>query len=221
MDDEGNTVTITISQWKVTKGALIVAKGEKIGTLYLCTNKVNPSMCVASTRVYVSLWHQRLGHMSEKGMQILHSKNLLLGLKKIDLEFCEGCVYGKPKRVRFLKVGKERKKEKLELIHSDVWGRTNISSLGGSPYYVTFIDDATRKTWVYPIKHKDDVFSTFKSWKALVENEAEKKVKCLRSDSGGEYGSKEFDNFCATNCIRRQRSTPRTPQENGVSEKMK
>ena len=75
-------------------------------------------------------------------------------------------------------------------MHTDVWGPAHVSSLGGSHYYVTLIDDATRKTWVYCIKRKSDVFDTFKKWKALVENEIGKRLKCLRSDNGGEYWSK-------------------------------
>lgn len=59
--------------------------------------------------------------MSEKGMKILHSRNLLPGLKNVDLDLCENCIYGKQKRVRFLRVGKEKKSEKLELVHTDVW----------------------------------------------------------------------------------------------------
>jgi hypothetical protein len=77
-------------------------------------------------------------------------------------------------------------------VHIDVWGPTPVSSLGGSHYYVTFIDDATRKTWVYCIRQKSDVFDTFKKWKALVENETGKRLKCLRSYNGGDYCSKEF-----------------------------
>ena len=61
-------------------------------------------------------------------------------------------------------------------MHIDVWGTVHVSSLGGSCYYVTFIDDATRKTWVYCIRQKYDVFDTFKKWKALVENETGKKL---------------------------------------------
>ena len=125
------------------------------------------------------------------------------GLKQIDLEFCEHRVYGKHKRVRFLRFGKEKKSKKLELVHTDVWGPTQVSYLGGSKYYVTFIDDATRKTWVYCIQNKSDVFNTFKKWKALVENETWKKLKCLRSDNGGEYCSKDFDNYCSYNGIHR------------------
>ena len=55
---------------------------------------------------------------------------------------------------------------------------------------------------------------------ALVENETRKKLKCLRSDNGGEYCSNEFDNYCSYNGIHRQKIVPGTPQENGVSERM-
>ena len=145
-------------------------------------------------------------------MKILHSRNLLSGLKNVDLDLCENCIYGKQKRVRFLRVGKEKKSEKLELVHTDVWGPAQVSSLGGSCYYVTFIDDATRKTWIYCIQNKSDVFDTFKKWKALVEIETGNKLKCLRSDNGGEYCSKEFDRYCSDHGIRREKTVLRTPQ---------
>ena len=58
----------------------------------------------------------------------------------------------KNKRVRFLRVGKQKKSEKLELVHTDAWRPAKVQSLGGSHYYVTLIDDATRKTWVYCIR---------------------------------------------------------------------
>ena len=61
-------------------------------------------------------------------------------------------------------------------MHTYVWVLAEVSSVGGSNYYVTFIDDATRKTWVYCIQKKSDVFNTFKKWKALVENETRKKL---------------------------------------------
>ena len=59
---------------------------------------------------------------------------------------------------------------RLEMVHTDVWGPSPVSSLGGSRFYVTFIDDFSRKVWVYFWKHKSDVFATFKKWKAEVEN---------------------------------------------------
>jgi hypothetical protein len=68
-----------------------------------------------------TLWHNRLGNMSSRGMKVLHSKNVLPGLKCVNMDSCESCVYGK-KRVIFLKDGKHKKDEKLELVHIDVWG---------------------------------------------------------------------------------------------------
>jgi hypothetical protein len=65
-------------------------------------------------------------------------------------------------------------------VHTDVWGPSKISSIVRSRYIVTFIDDATRKTWVYCIQQKYDVFDTFKKWKDLVENETRKRLKCLK-----------------------------------------
>jgi hypothetical protein len=54
--------------WKVIKGSSVITKGEKVGTLYLCTGNTNSFISLASTRVDTTLWNHRLGHMSEKGM---------------------------------------------------------------------------------------------------------------------------------------------------------
>ena len=116
---EGCVATFTDKTWKVTKGAMVIEKG-KVGTLNLFNGISNFVNALTSTGEDTTFWHHRLGHMSEKGMQILHSRNLLPGLKHVDLKFCENCVYGKEKRVSFLKVGKEKKSEKLELVHTDV-----------------------------------------------------------------------------------------------------
>jgi hypothetical protein len=111
---------------KVTKGSFVIEKGEKVGTLYLCTGNTDSSICLSSTRVDTSLWHHSLEHMSEKQMKILHKINLFPYLKQFDLDFCEHCVYGKQKRVRFLRVGKEKKSERLDLVHTYVWGPTQV-----------------------------------------------------------------------------------------------
>ncbi|WP_425268113.1 hypothetical protein, partial [Enterobacter hormaechei] len=114
-------------------------------------------------------------------MKVLHSKKFLPSLKCVNMAFCESCVNEKQKRVSFVKSGNEKKNEKLELVHIDVCRPAQVYSLGGSYYYVTFIDDTTRKVWVYFLTYKFDVFQTFKKWKCLVENETGKKLKCLRS----------------------------------------
>ncbi|CAH9079859.1 unnamed protein product [Cuscuta europaea] len=95
-----------------------------------------------------------------------------------------------------------------------------FESIGGSRYFLTFIDDASRKVWVYFLTTKDRVFESFKTFHVLVERETGKKLKCLRSDNGGEYTSKAFDAYCREYGIRHEKSVPRTPQRNGVAERM-
>ena len=69
--------------WKTTKGELVITKGDMIGTLYLCPHNTNHSIFVDSTETCTTLWHHRLGHMSEKGMKILHSQKLVPYLKQV------------------------------------------------------------------------------------------------------------------------------------------
>ena len=86
--------------------SLVIAKGDRVGALYLCPLNTDYSISVASTEIGAALWYHRLGHMSEKGMQILHSRKLLLDMKHVSLEFRENCVYEEQKRVIFLNVWK-------------------------------------------------------------------------------------------------------------------
>ncbi|CAA0825182.1 Unknown protein [Striga hermonthica] len=95
-----------------------------------------------------------------------------------------------------------------------------VESLGGSRYFVTFIDDASRKLWVYFLRTKDEVFKYFKRFHAMVERQTGKPLKCLRSDNGGEYSSHEFKNYCADHGIRHEKTVPGTPQHNCVAERI-
>ena len=111
----------------------------------------------------------------------------------------------------FLKTGRTPKAEKLELVHIDLWGPSPVASLGGSRYYITFIDDSSRKIWVYFLKNKSDVFETFKKWKAMVEIETGRKVKCLKSGNGGEYIDGRFSEYCVARGIKMDKTIPGTP----------
>jgi len=116
--------------------------------------------------------------------------------------------------------GKHRTEGILDYVHSDVWGPTRESSFGGSMYYVTFTDDFSRKVWVYFMQQKSEVFDKFKLWKAEVENQIGRKIKYLRSDNGTEYTDTQFQKFCEEHEIQRHFSVRKTPQQNGVVERM-
>ena len=87
-------------------------------------------------------------------------------------------------------------------------------SLTDYEYYVIFIDDYSRKTWIYFLRSKksEEVLKRFQEFKALVENQTGRRIRVLRSDNGGEYNSKEFDEFCRQEGIKRQLTVPYTPQ---------
>ncbi|KAK8953905.1 hypothetical protein KSP39_PZI002955 [Platanthera zijinensis] len=207
---------------KVKRGALVVMKGERSGTLYrLIGTTIAGDAAVAATSDEDSslLWHARLGHMSERALIELHKKGILKGVKTCKLDFCETCVLGKQHRVKFVTSSK-RSKQMLEYIHSDVWGPAPESSLGGAKYFVTFIDDFSRKVWIHFLKNKSEVFEKFKIWKTKVEKQTGKKVKYLRSDNGDEYTSIEFQAYCDQEGITRHLTIPGTPQQNGVAERM-
>ena len=70
------------------------------------------------------------------------------------------------------------------------------------------------------MKYKSDVFATFKKWKAEVENQTSLKVKCLRSDNGGEYDKSEFKAFCAAEGIGLMRTISGKARQNGISKRM-
>ena len=121
-----------------------MACGKEISTLYM-TSSLRDAIVVAEANTDTSLWHYKLGHMSEKWMKMLQLKGKLPKLKSVDFNMCESCILGKQKKVSFLKTGRTSKVEKLELIHIDLWGPSPVASLGGSRYYITFIDDLSRK----------------------------------------------------------------------------
>ena len=157
--------------------------------------------------------------MSEKGLSILAKKNVLNGVSDAKLRKCSHCLAGKQRRVSFMSSEPKRKSKVLDLVHSDVCGPMKTQSLGGAYYFVTFIDDCSRKTWAYTLKTKDKVLDTFKTFQASVERETGKKLKCIRTDNRGEYIG-PFDKYCQDQGIRYQKSLPKTPQLNGLAERM-
>ena len=105
---------------------MVLAHGKKTGTLYMTSNPRN-TIAVVKEGTNASLWHHTLGHMSEKGMKMLLSKGKLPKLKFISFDMCESCILGKQKNVSFLKTGRTPKAEKLELVHTDLWGPSPVA----------------------------------------------------------------------------------------------
>jgi transposase InsO family protein len=92
-------------------------------------------------------------------------------------------------------------------------------SLSGCLYYVIFIDDYSRKCWIYFLKDKSDTFDKFKEYKSFIEKQTGKHIRILRTDNGGEFESLQFEDFCNSTGIKRQLTVPYNPQQNGVDER--
>ncbi|KAL0441700.1 UNVERIFIED_CONTAM: Retrovirus-related Pol polyprotein from transposon TNT 1-94 [Sesamum radiatum] len=112
-----------------------------------------------------------------------------------------------------------RAKAVLELIHTDVCGPMRTPSHEQNRYFILFIDDYSRMTWVYFMREKFEVFKVFKKFKNLVEKQSGRSIKVLRSDRGKEYNNSEFDKFCEEEGIEHQTTISYNPQQNGVSER--
>ncbi|PKU77708.1 Retrovirus-related Pol polyprotein from transposon TNT 1-94 [Dendrobium catenatum] len=107
----------------------------------------------------------------------------------------------------------------FSLIHSDVWGPFPVTSNSGFRFYVSFIDDFSKFTWVFPITNKSEVLNKFNEFQNLIARQFNTKIKILRSDNGGEFSNKNFINYCNSNGIIHQTSCPYTPSQNGVAER--
>ena len=200
--------------------------GKKYGKLYkLNGQSQSKDSCYFSKNREnsVSLWHQRFGHLNENDLKSLFKNQLVSGLNlaagKGD-EVCHGCELGKSKRFPFPKTSQRKTTKPLQLIHSDLCGPLNIASVGGSKYFVSFIDDYSRYVSVYFLKTKDEAYDKFIEYVELVENQFDLKVKKFRSDGGGEYISTNFKNFCKSRGIAVEGSISYSPQQNGVAERM-
>ena len=104
-------------------------------------------------------------------------------MKVNDHSLYKSCIFENKKGGSFSKARREPKTAKLELIHADICRPSIVAFLDGFNYYVTFIDDSSRKMWVHFFRNKFDVFEIFKRWKAMVENETNLKVKCVWYDN--------------------------------------
>jgi len=131
---------------------------------------------------------------------------------------CKGCAKGKNVKNPFPS-SDNKAKGILDIIHSDVCGPMSVSSHSKYVYYDSFIDDYSRKTWIYFLKYKDEVFGKFKEFKALIENHFEKKMKTLRSNNGGEFTLGEFNDLSTSLGNKRELSPPYNLQHNSIVER--
>jgi len=155
------------------------------------------------------LWNFQFGYIHYSSLRLLQQKQMVRGLPPIKqpASTCECYILGKQHHESFPKGGAYISKQPLELVHIELCGPMMTQSIGGSFYFLTFIDDYNRKSWVYLLKQKSETFEKLKEFKALAENQSDRQIKVLRSNHDGEYDSNEFHHDCKQHGIRRQSTT--------------
>lgn len=199
---------------KIIKGAMVKLRGKLANGLYILEGQTilgTATLTSLNEQQTTTLWHRTLGHVSERGLIELHKQGLLGSANLGSLDLCEHCVYGKSTRVSFSK-GKHMTEAIMDYVHTDLWGPEKTKSLGGTRFFLSNVDDYSRRVWVYPLKSKDETFSKFKEWKVLTERKTNRKLKCLRTDNGLEFLNHQFKEMCCSEGIERHLTVKGTPQ---------
>ncbi|CAN6568096.1 unnamed protein product [Malus baccata var. baccata] len=199
----------------------IIGRGTKRKGLYYVDDVVpGRANAVRASRTNnlheVWLLHRRLGHASFGYLRRM-LPSLFHEIKESDLH-CEVCILAKSHHVSF-PPSMNKRLFPFELVHSNVWGPSPVSTLSGIKWFVTFVDDCTRMTWIYVMKNKSDMGMVFRSFFQMVATQYSSVIKVFHSDNGGEYIGSELSTFLRDQGILHETTCPHTPQQNGVAER--
>lgn len=133
-------------------------------------------------------------------------------LKFQNQSFFEACQYGKSKLLPFVKSLKHASSP-LELVHTDLWGPSQTTSMNGFRFYIHFVDDYSIDSWFFPLKHKGEAINAFNIFCAQAENKFSTKIKSIQCYNGAEY--KLLIPFAQSNGIAMRFTCPYTSKQNG------
>jgi hypothetical protein len=199
---EGKTIEfsphqVVIKDLKYPKHVLATGIVDDITRLYKFDNFGSssfPSVFVAHSDDLRKLWHEWFGHLNYHSLQQLCNQHMVIGLPLVSCRdgVCVGCVLDKHHRDSFDKHASWHASTPLQLVHNDLCGPLSSPSFSRCKYFLTFIDDFSRHTWVYFLKLKSEVFDKFLAYKALVEKQSGHQLQRLRTDNGGKYVNNKF-----------------------------
>jgi hypothetical protein len=202
--DQARIVTHTKQTFPLKEDGLL----SVLGCAFLSTN--NNSNISNNT-----LWHRRMGHASINMLKTLPEAADGISMTNDEMPLCEVCALTKATRAPVPKRSETRATKPLQLVHSDIWGPTQTASTRGHRYAITFVDDFSRSVKLYTMNKKSEALDCLKEFNTQVGA-----VGTLQSDNGTEFKSNRFHAYCIDKGIKQQFSTPHTPEQNGVAERM-
>ncbi len=237
LDKSRLIISFCSGRCEIKKSDSLLATGSMVGNLYRLDSVSNINTHALVSR-NLDLRHRRLAHINPTVVSDMTQK-IAKGMGEImrtDNYHCSHCLAGKGHRSPIPQKPSSRTSHLLELVHSDFSGPLEVPSLGGSHYFVTFIDDLSKWAFVYTMKQKSETFVCFKKFHKLAQRHTGLKIqkvnvinrtnlppaqlKTLRTDNGGEYLSTEFKDYLLEHGIRHELTVAYTPQQNWVAERM-
>lgn len=221
---KGNKVTFGEGVCEIrNRQNVLVGKAVQVNGVYKLDVKSECMFAGSATSTTSSRWHRRLGHINSKDLTVMKN-GAVTGISYPDkaedsMSKCVVCCEGKLARLPFSHKG-TRSENVLDLVHADVCGPMETVSLGSARYFLLFVDDYSRMTFVYFLQMKSEVVKYFKEFKAQVERQTGRTIKILRTDNGGEFCSSEITNILKRDGIVHQTTNPYTPEQNGLCERM-
>ena len=165
----------------------------------------------------LALWHARLSHASSSRVQQLVSRGLLGSVSTENFD-CVSCQLGKQPALPF-NSSESISIDILDLIHSDVWGPSPVSSIGGSRYFVVFVDDYSCYSWIFHMKHRSELLQVYSTFAKMVETQFSKRIKIFRFDNALEYTQYAFQAVLHSYGTIHHLTCPGTSQQNGRAER--
>jgi hypothetical protein len=222
LTDKGYEVRLRKDSGTIMFGSKEFDRAERVGDSFIMNMPYieTANSAKLTKQASMELWHDRLAHISMDTIEKMLKGDAVLSMSP-ELRLpntCGGCAKGKMTRRPFGQRS-ERASASLDLIHADLCGPTTCPSLGGSFYFAVLVDDCTTFTTLLFLKQKGEFAEKFIKYANLVETQFGRRIKCLRTDNGGEFKARALIDFCNAKGTRLERSTPYTPQQNGVAER--
>ncbi|KAG8703200.1 hypothetical protein FRC09_004302, partial [Ceratobasidium sp. 395] len=170
-------------------------------------------------------WHKILGHIGPQALQRIHATGAVKGMEvsegKEGLDFlCESCIQAKMTVRPFPKESKTKVNKIGELIVTDVWGPSRISSISRYLYYISFTDVCTRYTNLAFLRHKDEALTEYKTFEAFLSTQKDTKILRVRFDNGGEFVNNDWKEHTAKTGTVLETTSPHSSQQNGIAERL-
>ncbi|KAJ9552360.1 hypothetical protein OSB04_016405 [Centaurea solstitialis] len=209
-NDHNRRTKDILARGRCDNGLYVLEQGHKALMAGLKSNRLRASY---------ELWHNRLGHVAFETISLLNKLgHLFLTSVLPKPSVCTSCELSKSHKLPFA-INEKRSLHVLDMIHCDLWGPSPVMSTDGYLYYALFVDDFSRFTWFYPMKHKSDFFQVLAAFLRFVQTQFSCKVKVFQSDGGTEFTNHRVRSLLVENGTHHRLSCPYTPQQNGRAER--